>query len=277
MKHLFKNKIFKSILIIICCLLFGGVISSVMGHNETLQSSVIGVVLQPFNFVAEKVSTALDNTLGAINGDSEYDKKIDELEDEIGDLRAQLVDYQNLKKQNDLYKEFLELKEENPDYEFVEATVIGRDSADVYGSFTLNQGTDHSIKEGDAVLYGKYIIGVVEKAYPTYSVVKTILDPDLSISAYEIVSGEISYVTGNAKLAKDGKCKLSNLSSSTDITYGAIICTAGISSTVPKGLIIGTVEEISDETTDISTYAVINPGIEIDDVSSCFVLTGFEQ
>ncbi len=277
MKNLFKNRIFNSILILICCLLLGAAVSSVIDHNETLQSSVVGVVLEPFNFIAEKISNAIDDTVGALNGDSEYDKKIDELENEIGDLRAQLVDYQNLKNQNDLYKEFLELKEENPDYDFVETSVIGRDAADVYGSFTLNQGSNKSIKEGDAVLYGKYIIGVVDKVYPTYSVVKTILDSDLSISAYEIVSGEISYVTGTAKLAKDGKCKLSNLSSSTDITYGAIICTAGISSSVPKGLIIGTVEEISDETTDISSYAVINPGVDIDDVASCFVLTGFEQ
>ncbi len=277
MKRLFKNKLFKSIIIVICCLLAGGFLSSALGHNETVQSSVFGVVLEPFNFVAQKISDGLDKAVGAVKGDSSYEKKIEELENEVGDLRSQLVDCQNLKNQNDLYKEFLELKEEHKDYEFVEASVIGRDNADIYGSFTLNQGSATGIKEGDAVLYGKYIIGVIDKAYPTYSVVRTVLDPELNISAYEIVSGEISYVTGNAKLAKDGKCKFANLSSTTNVTYGSIICTAGISGTVPKGLIVGTVEEISDETTDISSYAVITPGVEIDDVASCFVLTGFNQ
>lgn len=277
MKNIFKNKLFKSILVVIACLLIGAFISSTLGHNETFQSSVFGIVLEPFNYAAQKISDGLDKTVGAVEGDSSYEKRIDELEAEVGDLRSQLVDYQNLKKQNDLYKEFLELKEEHQDYEFVEASVIGRDTADAYGSFTLSQGSTVGIKEGDAVLYGKYIIGVIYKAYPTYSVVQTILDPNSNISAYEIVSGEISYVTGNAKLAKDGKCKLANLSSATDITYGSIICTAGISGTVPKGLIIGTVDEISDETTDISSYAVITPGVEIDDVASCFVLTGFNE
>lgn len=277
MKNIFKNKLFKSILVVIACLLIGAFISSTLGHNETFQSSVFGIVLEPFNYAAQKISDGLDKTVGAVKGDSSYEKRIDELEAEVGDLRSQLVDYQNLKKQNDLYKEFLELKEEHQDYEFVEASVIGRDTADAYGSFTLSQGSTAGIKEGDAVLYGKYIIGVIYKAYPTYSVVQTILDPNSNISAYEIVSGEISYVTGNAKLAKEGKCKLANLSSTTDITYGSIICTAGISGTVPKGLIIGTVDEISDETTDISSYAVITPGVEIDDVASCFVLTGFNE
>lgn len=127
------------------------------------------------------------------------------------------------------------------------------------------------------MLYGKYLVGVVDKAYPDYSVVKTILDPSFNVSAYEVVTNEISYVTGTAKLAKEGKCKMANLSSSTDISYGSIICTAGISGTMPKGLIIGTVDEIADETTDISSYAVISPGVKMDDLSSCFVLTDYNK
>jgi len=84
-------------------------------------------------------------------------------------------------------------------------------------------------------------------------------------------------VTGTAKLAAEGKCKMANLSSSTDITYGSIVCTAGLSSSVPKGLIIGTVKEIAGEQSDISSYAVITPGADIDDITSCFVLTDFEK
>ena len=187
-----------------------------------------------------------------------------------------MVDYENLKKQNELYKEFLELKEENPDYKFAQASVIGRDSADVYGSFTISQGKADGIEKGDAVLYGKYLVGVVDRVYPDYSVVKTVMDKDFNVSAYEIVSGEMSYVTGTAALAKEGKCKMANLDSSTKITYGSIICTAGISTTVPKDLIIGTVDEISDEATDISSYAVITPGVDVSTITSCFVLTDAE-
>lgn len=69
---------------------------------------------------------------------------------------------------------------------------------------------------------------------------------------------------------------MANLDSSTKITYGSIICTAGISTTVPKDLIIGTVDEISDEATDISSYAVITPGVDVSTITSCFVLTDAE-
>ena len=275
MKDIFKSSRFRLIAGVLALLLIGALIAAANGRGETAQSSVIGTVFAPCHYVAQKISNTIDRISKNSSGNAVYEKEIASLNEEIGDLRSQLADYENLKMQNELYKEFLDLKEENKDYKFAEASIIGRDSADIYKSFTISKGLVSGIKKGDAVLYGKYIIGVVDKVYPDYSVVKTILDADFNISAYEILTNEISYVTGNAKLAKNGKCKMANLASSTDISYGSIVCTAGISSSVPKGLIIGTVDEISDEATDISSYAVITPGVDIDEITSCFVLTDF--
>ncbi len=276
MKSFFKSSRFKMVAAIIVCLLLGAVISAANGHGETAQSTVVGTVFAPCHYIASKISNGLDKISSNVSGDAEYEKQIASLRSQVGDLQEQLVDYENLKKQNELYKEFLELKEENPDYKFTQASVIGRDSADIYSSFTISQGKADGIDAGDAVLYGKYIVGVIDKVYPDYSVVKTVMDRDFNVSAYEIVSGEMSYVTGTASLAKEGKCKMANLDSSTKITYGSIICTAGISTTVPKDLIIGTVDEISDEATDISSYAVITPGVDVSTITSCFVLVGQE-
>jgi rod shape-determining protein MreC len=275
MKDIFKSSRFRLIASIIALLLVGALIAAANGRGETAQSSVIGTVFAPCHFVAQKISNTFEKISVNASGNAQYEKKIAALNDEIGDLRSQLADYENLKTQNELYKEFLELKEENKDYKFVEASVIGRDSADIYKSFTISKGLVSGVKKGNAVLYGKYIVGVVDKVYPDYSVVKTVLDADFNVSAYEILSNEVSYVTGNAKLAKKGKCKMANLNASTDIAYGSIVCTAGISANIPKGLIIGTVDEIADEATDISSYAIITPGADIDNLTSCFVLTDF--
>lgn len=277
MKNIFKDSRFRLVASIIALILVGAIISAANGHGETAQSGVVGTIFAPCHYVAQKISNGIDHIAGNVSGDAEYEKEIARLQEQVGDLQSKLVDYENLKKQNELYKEFLELKEEHKDYKFVETSVIGRDSADLYKSFTISKGSLSGIKKGDAVLYGKYLVGVIDKVYPDYSVVQTILDVDFNVSAYEIISNEISYATGNASLAKNNKCKLANLNSSTKITYGSIIATAGISGTVPKGLLIGTVEEICDEATDISSYAVIKPGVNISDISSCFVLTDFKK
>ncbi len=277
MKHLFKGTRFKIVTGVIALLLVGALLAAIAGRGETVPSAVVGTVFAPCHYVAGKIAKGADSLLGTVKGDAAYEDEIASLKEEIGDLRAQLVDYENLKKQNKLYKEFLELKEEHPDFKFAEASVIGRDSADIYRSFTVSKGALSGVKKGNAVLWGKYLVGVVEKVYPDYSVVKTVLDARFNVSAYEILSGEISYVTGSARLAKEGKCRMANLSSSTKVSYGSIVCTAGLSASVPKGLIIGTVDEIDDEPTDISSYAVISPGVEIDEITSVLILTDFKN
>lgn len=277
MKGLFKSNRFKMVILIVALLGVGALLSAANGYGETAQSTVVGTIFAPCHYIAGKISDAVDNVKLNLSGNAEYEKQINELKSQVGDLQDKLVDYENLKNQNELYKEFLEIKDENPDYEFVEANVIGRDSSDIFGSFTISKGLINGVSDGDAVMYGKYLVGVIETAYPDYSVVKTILDADFTASAYELVTNETSYVTGNALLAKEGKCKMANLDSYTKITYGSIVCTAGISGSLPSDLIIGTVEEINDESTDISSYAVITPGVDIDKLNSCFVLTNFES
>lgn len=277
MKGLFENSVFKVIAAIIALVSLGALLAGASGHSETAQSTVIGTVFSPCHYIAQKISNSLDITFGNLKGNVAYEKKIASLNDEINDLHSKLVDYENLKNQNELYKDFLELKEDNPDYKFVEASVIARDSADIYKSFSISKGSLSGVNEGNAVLYKKNIVGVIDKVYPDYSVVKTVLDARFNISAYEIISGEISYVTGNAKLAREGKCKMANLRSSTDIAYGSIICTAGVGGMVPKGLIIGTVSEVAEEPTDISSYAAVVPETDIEEITACFVLTDFDK
>lgn len=273
--NIFKSKPFKLIVSIVALLIIGSIIAALNGTGATAQSTIVGTVFAPCHYVAQKIANGVDKVAGTIKGDEQYERQIASLQNQIGELQDNLVDYENLKRQNELYKEFLEIKEEHKSYKFAEASVIGRDSADVYKSFTISKGLVNGVKVGDAVMSGKYLVGVVDKAYPDYAVVKTILSPEFNVSAYEIITNELSYVTGTAALAKENRCKLANLDASTRITNEAIICTAGVGGTMPKDLIIGTVERISDETTDISSYAVITPGVELDKITTCFVLTDF--
>ena len=277
MKTLIQSKRFKLITGIIVLLLAGALICAAGGNSETAQSGIVGIIFTPANWVATKVSNAITHVFGEASGNSAYLEKIDELEKKVGELQSQLNDFENLQRQNALYKDALGLKEDNPDFEFVEANAVSRDPADIFGSYTINKGTLSGIKTGDAVLYGNYIVGIISNAYPTHSVVKTILDPDFSVSAYEVVSNEISYVTGDAALAAQGKCKMANLSADAAVSYGSIISTAGISGNIPKGLIIGEVEEIESDLTSVSNYAVIAPGVDVNSISNCLVLINYES
>lgn len=273
MKEFFKSRIFKIICAFVAVLLAGMIAAAANGTGKSAQSSVIGTVFAPIQNAATSIGKKLAKIPGNISGKNSYNEKIDELNKEIEDLRSQLVDYENVKRQNALYKEFLELKEEKKEYTFEEGNVIARDGNDLFYSFSIGKGSSNGIEQGDPVIYGKYLVGVVEQVYPTYSVVKTILDESFNAGVYEIVSKESGYVSGTLDLAKDGMTRMKGLSSGTSVTEGSIICTSGIGGVFPADLIIGKVKTVESEKTDISSYAVIVPGVDVRELSSVFVIT----
>lgn len=73
-------------------------------------------------------------------------KTIEELEAENAELKEKLnqmialtVDYYDIKRENEQNVKYLELKEQKKDYQFALASVIGRDPADLFYGFTIDQ------------------------------------------------------------------------------------------------------------------------------------------
>lgn len=273
MKEFFKSRIFKIICAFVAVLLVGMIAAAANGTGESAQSNIFGTIFAPIQSAGTSVGKKLAEISGNISGKNSYEKEIDELNKEIEELRSQLVDYENVKRQNSLYKEFLELKEEKKEYTFAECSVTARDGNDLFYSFSIGKGSSSGIEVGDPVIYGKYLVGVVAQVYPTYSVVKTVLDETFNAGVYEIVSKESGYVSGSLDLAKDGLTRMKGLTSNTSVTEGSIICTSGIGGVFPADLIIGKVKTVESEKTDISSYAVLEPGVDVRELSSVFVIT----
>ena len=65
------------------------------------------------------------------------------------------------------------------------------------------------------------------------------------------------------------------LSNSTAISPGGIVCTSGVGGIYPRDLIIGTVMRVADSETDISTTAIIKPGVDVSALTDVFIITEF--
>ena len=144
------------------------------------------------------------------------------------------------------------------------------------GSFTLNKGSAHDISVNDPVIYGKYLVGVVSSVTPTQCTVNTILNPKVNVSAYEVRTRDLGYVTSTVALAQEGHCHMPGLASSTAVTAGGIVCTSGVGGIFPRDLIIGNIVDVVDGTVDISASAIIEPGIDFAEITDVFIITSFD-
>ncbi len=276
MARFFKSTAFRIFAVVAAALLAGSLFALVSRSGSSPINSAVSFVFGPLTRFSTFVAAQFEDLPISFKSSSALSEQVDELEKKVDTLTDQLVDYEQLKQKNKFYQEFLELKEEHADYEFVEAALIGRDAADNLGYFTLNKGSLHGISKNDPVIYGEYLVGVVESVTPTQCKVSTIFSPDVNVSAYEVRSRESGYVTSSVELARQGYCQMPNLPDSTAITTSGIVCTSGIGGVFPRDLIVGTVVDVVDATVDISASAIIKPGVDFNKLTDVFVITSFD-
>ncbi len=277
MNNFFKSTTFKVLITVAVVLLSASILATLTATSTSPLTNVVSVITSPLQDIASYFSAKFDALSGGFVSSKTYQDRVAELEGQVAEYQKQLVDYEKTKKQLETYEEFLEIREKNPDYTWVYATIIGRDSAELFGSFTIDQGTKDGVKVNDAVISGEYLIGVVTEVNLTSSVVRSVFDPSVNVAAYEIRTGELGYVSADFKLSVNGKCKLAGLSTDTAISQGGIVCTSGTGGIFPKDLIVGTVSEIKKSETDLSAYAIIEPTVNSKEIHDCFVITAFEE
>ena len=276
MRNFLRSTSFKILLTVAVVLLAGAIAAAALASGTSPLTSAVGTVFSPLSDAAAYISEKFDNFKGGFISSRSYMDRVEELEEQVADYQSKLVDYEKLQKQVEAYEKFLGVKEKNPDFQFVAGTVIGRDAADVFGSFVLNCGSADGVAVGDPVISGEYLIAIVNETSPTSCTVLSVCDPKFSAAAYEIRTGEAGYTQTTTKLGVQGVLKLSGLERDTAVAEGGIVCTSGVGGVFPRGLIIGTVTTVQKEEGDISYYAEVKPEIEISEVQDAFVITDFE-
>lgn len=276
MKNFFKSTGFRILLIIVIVLFAGIIFAASTANGTTPVSKAASFVFSPLQHLSSYIVEKFEGFKGGFVSSSSYMERVEELEREVADYQSKLVDYERLRKQVEAYEKFLEVKEKNPDFKFVAGTVIGRNSADTFGSFVLNCGATDGVEVNDPVISGEYLIGIVSEVSPTSCIVLTVTDPKVNAAAYEIRTGEMGYTQTTTRLALDGKLKLTGLTKETAVAAGGIVCTSGVGGVYPRGLIIGTVAAVHKEEGNISYYAEVVPEVDPGAVQDAFVIVDFE-
>ncbi len=275
MRRFFQSKRFKVLLGILAALIIGVIIAAASHSGASPSSSILGTVFSPIQRLSSYISEKIGDFTGSFVSASTYAKEIEELRQQIAAYQQQLVDYDDMKRQIESYESVLGVKEAHQDWEMTPASIVARDAADLFYAFTLDKGSSDGVEVNDPVISGQYLVGRVERVWSTGCSVKTILDPSVNVSAEESNTNEQGVLTTDIELSREGKCRLTGLERTTVVSKGGIVQTSGAGEFFPQGILIGTVEDVQNNTYDISAYAIVEPGIDVSAVSDVFIITAF--
>lgn len=276
MLQFFKDRKFKTFLFVICALLVGAVLAVASSGSSSPVTNVLGTVLSPVQKITGDIAGRIEWLGESFRSSGAYRNEIERLQQQIAEYENQLVDYNEIKQKLSSYETMLGVKESNPDFALERASVIGTDAADRFTSLIIDKGSNDGVSVNDPAVSGSYVVGIVKKVHPSYSVVESILNPEVNISALDSKTRETAYVTTTIEYSEKGHCIFSGLERTTAVSPGGLILTSGIGGIYPKGLIIGTVNEVCESEYDLSNYAVIEPGVDIKDIEDLFIITDFE-
>lgn len=275
MRFFFRSKQFKIILTILICLIAVSVLFSVIGSKISPQANIAGAITAPIRSAATAVSHAFSDFVSAYTDGNEIMLKNTELEAEINELREQLADYEKISAENKFYKEYLEIKDANPDFQFAPATLISRDNSDPYKGFVINKGSINGIEAYDPVITDAGLVGYVGEVGINTAKVVTVLSPDLTLGALDNRTNDSGIISGSLEFAQNSQTKFYNLSRSCNVAIGDYAVTSG-EGVFPEGLLIGTIRSIGNDQYNTSIYAAVEPFVSLDDIRDVMVITDFD-
>ena len=129
-------------------------------------------------------------------------------------------------------------------YEVYRATVIKNSLNRVDNYLTLDKGSADSIRPEMGVVDANGVVGIVYKTSPHYSLVISLLNSKSNLSCKIAGSGYFGYLHWEGTDAQ--YAYLRDLPRHAEFSVGDTVVTSGYSAVFPEGVMVGTVDEMTD-------------------------------
>lgn len=277
MKEFFHSTKFKILVCIFALLLGLMTYVAVSSGAASIPGQILETVTRPFvqlsNTISENVSGFLDKLVNA----DKYKQENDILREQLTEMYKEIMDYRDIKAENDQLRQILELKEENKELVFSPpCAVIARNANDIYFGFTIDKGSEDGISLYDPIITSVGLVGRVTEIAPFYAKVTTILSPNVTVGAYCSRTKTTGVIENDITYAEKGFVLMNNIQKDADLVVGDIIVTSGQSGIFPEGTLIGEVSEIFQDANGLSKHAVIKPIEEMKNVKNVYAITDFK-
>lgn len=150
-------------------------------------------------------------------------------------------------------------------YNLIAARPIGLDRY-----LKVDQGVDHGLRVGQAVVYKDNYIGKLTQVLAKASSILLLTDPDSKLAAFSINT------EGNAKGVITGQFRteitMEQILHEEKIEPGDLVYSEGTEGFLPRGLVLGEVTEIIDEKNQPFKKAKVKPVFDIRELELVFVI-----
>ena len=273
MRKTFSHRIRAVLLLAVLASIMLAVAGNAM-HINIFSVAVQGV-LQPLRSGAQALTNKAEDLYSYMFRYETLLAENEALKEKIARMEDSAREADALQRENEYLRDLTEMQKSREDFKGVDAYIIAWGSNDWNGELTINKGSSSGIAEGMCATTSKgQVVGLVTEVGPNYSVIKTVLDSSLEISATVASSGYNGMVKGGYSTGNKGMLRMNYLASDSVIRNNDQVVTAG-STVYPRNLILGYVVDADFDETGVAKYAVLQPAADFSSLEQVLVLTEY--
>ena len=210
--------------------------------------------------------TTLQEISVVLDENKELKSKVDDLTEENNQLRQDTYELSRL-------RELYELDEKYPGYTKVGARIIEVTTDNWSKAFKVDKGSDDGIKKDMNVIAGGGLVGIVADVGKNYSIIKTVVEDNNSVSGMLIDTNDTCIVEGDIELSDSGLIKLTHFKSDITVRDGDKIVTSNISDKYLQGILIGYAKDVEPDSNNLTRSGYLVPAVDFNNLQEVLIIT----
>lgn len=246
---------------------------------------------EKFEPVKSAVSTVVTPMQKGINSVGRFLYSQKELLHTMKELRAEnkelkeqvnMLSFENKVLQQEQYelnslRDLYQLDEKYASYPKVAARVIFNDSGNWYNQFYIDKGTKDGIAVNMNVIADGGLVGIITQVWDNCAKVRTIIDDKNNVFGMSLKTSDGCNVKGNLKLIDSGFLEIELMNKDAEIKEGDEIVTSAISSRYLQGILIGYVNSIKVDPSNMTKSGYLTPAVSFDSLDTVLVITELKK
>jgi rod shape-determining protein MreC len=198
--------------------------------------------------------------------------RIQALEQEVERLESEKIQYNEYLIENQRLSALLDYKNVMAkEYNFVIASVVGRDPGNWFGTLTLNRGSREGIIENMSVLTPDGLVGRVTAVSDSTCEVLMVTDLRSGVGSLVQDTRTPGIVEGTA--GTSGVARMIHIPNNASLEVGQAVVTSGQGSLFPKGIPVGRINSIQNEPSGLFLSAEIIPFANLKNLEEVMIVT----
>ena len=194
------------------------------------------------------------------------------LESQVTQLQTQLIQMQEQLGEADICFALLDFGRTNPQYEYVTATVIGREISPFLQYIIIDKGSDDGVQYGMPVVTQQGLVGTVDAVIATASRIKLITDSTSVVNVLLQTADVEAQLNGS--LTED--LSLDMIPLDAPVEAGDVVLTSGLGGNYPPNIFVGQVLSVQKRDNALFQTASVQPIVDFASINAVLIITNFE-